>query len=221
MNIGFKNVMFQKMSAIKWFPKWLITLIFIMVLFPLALMSVLIGTLFIISAPSLDNARKYFLRDQLQVDALVHVFERRSKLDFIGRSTFDAVFGRGGSVSVRSWEEGLAEWGVVPTGQLAKRILTDHLMSVDDLESIIDAMRAANVSSINFNNNGSEEKKYIEVGYPDVSSGFRCGWFFVTPIAPHTIQEIAKESLATDKAGGEEGPYILNERWLMYKRCVA
>ncbi len=93
-------------------------------------------------------------------------------------------------------------------------------MSNDKFDVILANMRRADVRAIRFND--GEEKKFVEVAYPDMRVGLGCSWKFVTPIKPHTVQEIANgESLVTDEEEGEEGPYILDERWLVYKRCVS
>ncbi len=175
----------------------------------LVLISVLIS-IWLLFCPkkTVDETRNGFFREQATYEELVALFEKIEKLHYVSIDSENEI-------SLTIWKEILPRpsvRGVNPRGESVLRILENEGISQNNWNNILNLLQYLHLRSISF----SEKRNMIEVDYSD---GCRCAWIFVTPYGSTSLNTIAHD-ITIDERDGEEGPYMLNKRWFMYRGCA-
>ena len=168
-------------------------------------------------SPDFETVRKEFSEDQHQIDSLIEVFIKESKVAFI-------EINRDGTVTVAAFKPGVLhpkayeDFDRVVDVDVKSGVLKDFLqaqgMSLERFQDIVIQMRNSGVASIS--SRSDEKIPHIEIKYP-VRSGF-CAWYWQTPLQGHSITEL-DETVFVEEDADAEGSHIINERWVAYRYC--
>ena len=188
------------------------------------LLMILIAVMRSYGHPDFDTVKREFLKNENAINNLVEIFHRESKVVTIRRN----LFGKIGLTYYNSDYNYFYNGDYSHIGSISiddenlKPILKERGMSAQALKDIVEYMSKAEVGTIYTITKESpasgESIRHIEIQYPERRFSV-CSWYFLTPVGVK-IDELAK-TVGIIESDGDEGPYIVNEKWLTYKRCPA
>jgi hypothetical protein len=158
---------------------------------------------------TIEEVKVEFINNQERFDELVRVYSK------ISRRTYIALKGDD-SISIDVIEENASKMSIAessPDDPSVSKILVTIGLARKDFDYILSLMQKINPRS---DVGRSSDGKIIVVGYRD---GCRCAWEFLTPRGSYDVEEIIRE-IPINEGKGEKGPYTLNERWVIYRRCA-
>lgn len=189
-------------------------------LYSTALIIIFVACIWLCQRKTIDDVRRDFLRNQRQYDELAQSFERVSKLASITWET-DSL------ITIVVWRDSFprpALLEVQPNDESVARLLRGEGIAQDDFGQILTLLKKLSDprSGIGFEDTITRDEddtvksvkkgRAVEIFSPHV---YGCSWVFMTPRKPYTLEGIAQSI----NARPGRGPYILNERWLVYVRC--
>ncbi len=186
---------------------------------------VITGThLLLCPGKGIDDITKGFPLAQAKMDELARLFEERSKVGWIALGTWGSVsLGMGRQLYVGKGgvpEEveliGSVVWDAQINSEPVGNMLRDTGMDRNDFEKIISTLKQVGASKVGFYIEDGR-KKAVAISYRDRCF---CAWRFLRPKNEYGMAEIAKK-ITVDRREGEAGPYILNDKWLVYRECTA
>lgn len=157
----------------------------------------------------IKNIQTHFPAERVLFEKIAHEFLKMTALDSVELEGNDLI-------SIVPWRKNnsIPEMrNISPSDPIVDDVLREKNIEGSDFRHLLNVMSRVDARTrIGLGRN----QKGLYISYPD---GLWCSWTFATPYGIQSIHDIAL-GVVVDGDDGEEGPYILDEKWLVYRNCA-